>query len=475
MSFNGQRQSYLKVLKGRERPAWAPIEHELIEVPGRPGAYKKSKRIKVRRINVPVVIKGADISDLQKLKEDLAAWLITDDPKPLVFDDEPDRVYYAEVTGSFDAEEIVTIGTGIISFICTDPFKYGPLYKGVFESEVATVNAKGTKETFPIFRATVKNPITFMDIVTDEAYMRIGESVDLENEVPFVQEEMLLWDQCNSLVGWSNASAVDGGIVAGTMVTDGVRFVASGYGTGSAWHGPAIKATIPNGPLTDFRLDSIITLGNGLPHQVGRVEIYLLDSSGNVVAKLAMKDTYSGTSLAFGEVRLGDLVNKRFLISEYGDRKGNWNNFYGMLRLQRIGNKWTAYIAQMDSSTNRHHTRREIPFVDGNNQFNKTVSQIVVHVAQYGTNASGTLAINDIKAFRINQKNDTQIAYIANAGDTIEIDHAKNRILINGEDRKDLKDFGASFFALKPSTNNIQVAPYSSFENVEVEWRARYR
>ncbi|PAD70889.1 hypothetical protein CHH83_01440 [Bacillus sp. 7586-K] len=474
MIFNGESRSYLSVLRGRERPAWAPIEHEFIEVPGRPGAYIKNKKTKVRQINVPVAIIGEDIADLQKLKEDLAAWLITDSPVPLIFEDEPDRTYFAEVTGSFDAEEIVKIGSGVVSFICPDPYKYGPLHHGVFESDVASITNSGTTETYPIFRATVKEPITLLDIVTDDAYMSIGESVDFESEVPFKKEERLLWDQMGSMVGWSDATAVDGGVITGSMVTDGYKFIASNYGTGSAWHGPAKRITIPNGPLTDFRMDAIVELGNRQAIKAGRVEIYLLDSSNAVIAKMALKDTHKGIALAYGEARLGGSTSKQFLINEYGDKKGSWNDFYGMLRIQRIGKKWTAYIAKIDTDTNVHHTRRTVSYLDVKETYNKTISQIAVHVAQYGSYSPASLGIYDLKVFRINSHSDEQIPYIADAGDVIEIDHTKNSILINGEDRKDLKDFGASFFSLKSGTNTVQISPYSSLENVEVEWRPRY-
>lgn len=474
MLFNGERRSYLTELQNQRRPAWAPITRNILSIPGRPGGYNQSTETGIRTLEVPVLIKGNDYPDLQKLKEDLAAWLITDEPCELIFDDEPDRIYFAMVDGSLDLDEIIKFGTGTITFICPDSYKYGPLHRGVFESEVASITNSGTTETYPIFRATVKEPITLLDIVTDDAYMSVGESVDLESEVPFKKEERLLWDQCNNLTGWSDATAVDGGVIAGSMVTDGYKFIASSYGNGSAWHGPAKRITIPNGPLTDFRLDAIVEFGNRQAIKAGRVEIYLLDSSNAVVAKMALKDTHKGIALAYGEARLGGSTSKQFLINEYGDKKGSWNDFYGMLRIQRIGKKWTAYIAKIDTDTNEHHTRRTVSYLDVKGTFNKTVSQIAVHVAQYGAYSPASLGIYDLKVIRFNSHSDNQIPYIADAGDIIEINHAKNLILINGEDRKDLKDFAASFFPLKKGVNNIQISPYSSLENVEVEWRPRY-
>ena len=37
-----------------------------------------------------------------------------------------DRTYLALIDGSFDAEELVNRGKGIITFICAMPYKLGP-------------------------------------------------------------------------------------------------------------------------------------------------------------------------------------------------------------------------------------------------------------------------------------------------------------------------------------------------------------
>ena len=46
------------------------------------------------------------MTDLQKLKEDLADWLYTEQPAELIFDDELDRAYLALIDGSVDLDEM---------------------------------------------------------------------------------------------------------------------------------------------------------------------------------------------------------------------------------------------------------------------------------------------------------------------------------------------------------------------------------
>ncbi|MGM0776908.1 MAG: distal tail protein Dit [Bacillota bacterium] len=165
-SFNGITKSYITVLSCNRQP-WAPVEREYQEVPNRPGAYPKKKRkTKPRPFPITVLIE-ADGVNLQKLKEDFAAWLIQDDPKPLIPDDEPDRVYYAEVDGSFDPEELVNFGQGIIPFICPDPYKYGD-EKSITLS-TGSINNAGTVETIPIINVTFTAPASEYKITHQES------------------------------------------------------------------------------------------------------------------------------------------------------------------------------------------------------------------------------------------------------------------------------------------------------------------
>lgn len=474
MTFNGQRRSYLIVLRGRERPAWAPIEHEFIEIPSRPGAYVKSKNVKVRQINVPVWIKGENISNIQKLKEDLAEWLITDSPVPLVFDDEPDRIYYAEVTGSFDPEEIVNFGTGVISFICPDPYKYGQMRRGVFESEFASVANSGTKETYPTFKGIVKEPITFLDIITDDAYMRIGEPVNI-TETPIEREQIILDDDLKSTVGWGVASSIEGGTVTGSMVSNGNDFISSNYGTGSTWHGPALKKSLSE-QLQDFRAEFYLKQDNqDDAKMIGRAVASLLDVNNNIVALVRMEDIWGYTKSNIATIRVGDNSNGHEIIHTTGKTDIWWNKFQGVLRIERVGNRFHAYVANITRDGRVQHFRTwSDGFTDIHSKYMNKIAQVQLHLGQYGTRPLTSQAFQRVRVYKINNNTNVDIPYIARAGDTVEIDHSKNLILINGEDRKDLKDFGASYFSLRPGINNIQISPYSSLDSFEVEWRPRY-
>src|SRR5699024_341550 len=115
MIFNGIEKDYLTVLRDLNRPAWAPIERELITVPGMSGAHLSHSKRQVREITVPVFLRDEDFGDLQKIKEDLAEWLIHDVAKELKFKDEPDRTYYAFVDGGLEDRKSTRLNSSHVS------------------------------------------------------------------------------------------------------------------------------------------------------------------------------------------------------------------------------------------------------------------------------------------------------------------------------------------------------------------------
>ncbi|HDR4491174.1 TPA: phage tail family protein, partial [Bacillus thuringiensis] len=144
-TFNKIRKDYIQMLVGRKRPSWAPVKRKLVRVPHRAGALFLHTETEERRIDVPLVIKAKkDMADLQKVKEDLADWLYTEQPAELVFDDELDRTYLALIDGSVDLDEIINRGKGVITFVCPMPYKLG-------KQNIHTFSQKGDTEVTTSF------------------------------------------------------------------------------------------------------------------------------------------------------------------------------------------------------------------------------------------------------------------------------------------------------------------------------------
>ena len=135
-TFNGIKKDFIIAERGKRRSAFAPITRNLLKVPNMPGAYLQSSETDVRTITQPIVINGADRFEVRKLEEEIASWLVTDEPKELIFDDEPDRVYFAVIDGSLEIEDIVRFGRGRNRFYLCGPVQVQRQHRnGVFLHE----------------------------------------------------------------------------------------------------------------------------------------------------------------------------------------------------------------------------------------------------------------------------------------------------------------------------------------------------
>ncbi|MGM8213573.1 distal tail protein Dit [Virgibacillus sp. W0430] len=472
LTFNGIRKPWLYLLQGRKKSPFAPVRNKLIHVPGMPGAHVGSKNTDVLYITQPIGFIVKDDEHALQLKDELGSWLITNEAAPLEFDDESGRAYYAEIEGTIEEfEKFVDQRRGIITFLCSDPYSYGPEQTKEFTTDTAIIENKGTAEAEPVFELEVLEPVTFAMISNGEEYNVIGSPVNVD-DIVFVREELILHDACNTTTGWTNGTEVEGGIVAGTMVSDGSSFIATGYGTGSGWHGPSLKKSLSE-TLTNFRAEFLIEQVGIYANEIGKVEIFLLDVNSKVIGSIRMRDANTGMRLNEANARAGTFESGRLLIAnDYGNRQATWANFKGMLRLQRANNRWQAYVALIDENGN-HHSTMTRAFEDTKGLYGTDIAQIQVHIATSKEYNPTQQKINDIKVYKLNQREG--IPYIADVGDKIRFDHVEDEIYLNGEPRKDLKlDFGASYFKLKEGNNNLVVMPEGAFNTI-LKFRPPYR
>jgi predicted phage tail component-like protein len=471
-TFKGIQKEYITITKGRKRPAFAPMTRNILTIPNRPGGYLQSTQIDVRVLEIPVFIQSDTYSNLQKVKEDLAEWLVCDKPEELIFDDEIDRVYYAFVDGGLDLEEMVSNGEGVIRFVCPDPYKYGVNKTLPFASGQVSLNYYGTVESYPVVKTTIDEATTFISVTNGEDTMLIGQplNVDVTPVNPF---DNVLYDGMDTTTGWAqSAITLDGAIKAGTLSSNGVVFLASDYGAGTAWHGPALQKSLSE-QIQDFQVDVTCKFETTTVAQVGRLEVYLLDINNKVIGKLAMKDYTNSAELTMPEILVrNDGGSQNILVRNQND---NYDNWYGVLRLKRVGQEYWAYTIRVNPSTGVHEVSKERYFLDIDNAFQSKLSSIVVHFAASGTYTLPALnQIHEISVVKYNTLTENQIANIAQPGDVIEFDHQNNIITKNGENILHEKDFASSFFPLKKGINTLTISPSSSVASAEVSFREKY-
>ncbi|HDR7617040.1 TPA: phage tail family protein [Bacillus mycoides] len=486
-TFNGVRKNYLFVLLGFSRPAWAPIERDILKVPAKAGGYLLQTNTDVRTIKVPVVLKSS-AATMQKTKEDLANWLVTDNPCELIFDDEPDRTYMAVIDGEDSLEELIFRGKGELIFICPNPYKLGAVQTKQFQNNVdgnlqADINNPGSVESNPVIDITVGAQSPFLDVWNGDDYFRLGYPTAVKTKV-VKQDERLIWDEMTNLTIWE---AITGKIgiykSSGAMkVWQGYAFTPNSYGTGAndEWHGPFMKRTIPNtsGVIQDFKLDVQMNFQSEHWNRMGKTVVMLLDANDNVIVELAMADEYMSHEMTTAQAIIDPGSSRKWIADEMGMYSDTFNDFRGHVSVARRGKEWSFYFAKYRKNTeidDASFVRTWRDNSDSNPMTARPVAKIAVGCIAYGTNPPVDVAfIEDVKFWKINTLNVDETPYIFDVGDKIRIDTERSLVTINGKNVIGLKDIFSRFPSVKRGANAIIVRPYN-VGSAQITYREMYK
>ncbi|PGN17223.1 phage tail protein [Bacillus thuringiensis] len=483
-SFNGKRNPNVIPLQGKKRPAWAPLERTFLEVPHYPGGRLIRTQTKMRKIIVPVSLFYESMEEAEKLKEEIANWLITDQPQELIFDDEKDRTYLAVIDESFDPQQLVNLGEGVLTFICEMPYKLGPTRTVEFQANerglVANIQNKGSLESNPIIKIEVTKPSTFLDVWNGDNYFRIGWPLRMD-QVPVERNQRVMWDEMSTTVGWTDVLNAEDMVGGGAFKVDaGSRLVPVYLGETNikGWHGCIAKKNIPQGPLQDFIMQAYVGVRSSHPDQMGRVEIGLLDENSDYVARISMNDVHWQAEQNTGFAKLGNKkkpAGERVLINEPGDHPTTWNQYRGRLWLARTGNRWEAYISKFLWNTEKDDSERFVVWEDENNVNMDKVAQVQISISQFSDNMFCTdMSIDDLKIWKVNMNTQDNPPYIFDVGDKVVIDTERSLVSINGKKVINLKDIFSDYPVVSKGSNKLEIMP-SDVGIAKVTYRERYR
>ncbi len=446
------------------------------DIPGRHGAHDFGFRFDTRKIPLECFVLAQSESHLRSKLREIATWL---DPskgeRQLVLDTEPDRYYLARVAGSFDVEIVAGQGRITIPFVASKPFAYSfdekVLIIGAGE-ETGTAFNDGTADAFPVITAIVRQPITFFAVVSADRQVILGRP-NTVTQTPRDEVAKILDDQLESMDGWGAGVAVDGGVISGAFQSDGVDLRVQSFGTGTQWHGPAVKKTLPE-QAQDFRVTVWLSLDNR-NNKVGRLECYLLDQNDGVIGKIALVDSYSAMDNVRAEARAGTLSSGHYFVNEHGDKPGVWNNFHGVIQIERRGNVWKAFIGKYDYQKRQFHSRRTAQYVDVKNQYStKQLAAVQLHAGAYGTHPPAPMWFNAVIVEKFYTIQPQEVPNIATAGDELVIDCERAVVLRNGFLSMELLDVASEFLRLPPRTGSIIGVTPSDAADVVVTWRERW-
>lgn len=480
INFNGSTLPSGVIVNSVKVSILPELTQNTTKIAGRAGVHDFGTEVGTREIEVEITIKSSSFANLRAIIRSLADMLFTEDSKPLIILDEPNKYYLAKLSGDTNLDSIYHHAQGTLKFTCAYPFAISTAQKNFNhvptspEQVIGFLN-NGTATVYPIMEYTFTQDTPYFHIATDEDILMFGNPTNIETQAPTELRPLVLSDDMSSLAGWSNATSVPRGVVQGTFSSNGHSFSQANtdYGTGSNWHGASMIKALSE-TSQDFVLSAIVGLQATSINQMGKVELYVRDANGNIVGSISMKDAWGDGNYSQAEAFAGSYP----FVTKFPELKRGWATFNeGVFELSRIGNVWRAYFAIRTSQTLVHHTRYANTWTDTGTTAMNPIASVQIHVAQLASQpVVPILYVADIKVRKIIASNPTptQSPYVFNTGDILRIDNEKALVTKNGKPCFDILDPSSSFLKFKKGTNGVVVSNHTTISNGTVGFTERW-
>ncbi|WP_246879939.1 phage distal tail protein [Bacillus suaedae] len=449
------------------------ISREKLKTKNRPGILLANSQQEERYVDIVMQIEADSTKQFDEKKHHIYDIFFSDELFIIIRDLVPDRQIEVMQEEYYDISNL-TPEDGELSLRLTMP---NPYLEANSIKEISTLDASvpvivqstGTAPTPPTFTVTLNGPTEFLDIIGDEDYMRIGSPSQVD-ETPFQKKETIK-SLKGSFVEWTSALFTpDGGVKTGEFGLASQDYIATSYGTGNAWHGPALAQSVGSAE-DDYLVRAYFNVGSNNGART-RAEVYLLDEAGLIIGKLAAVVRRASGEVDI-EINIRNGSDSHFFVSD----KWNYKEFFGYIDIQKEGNVFTAAAAQQGFNENGElYTRNKKTYLfnDLNNQYQKPLAAVGMHIGSYGSHPFPTQSrIRRIDVQRIKDQ-PNGIEYIGQAGDVFRFDHGQEAIYKNDELFM-RKDFGSRFFHLKKGDNVLVLNPANAIQEFKAEWRERYK
>lgn len=501
-TFRGVHSSAFFIVNRINRSVAPEVEGHSVQIPERRGSYDFGSRVGARKWEVEVTFLEASTDDLWTKMRDVTGWLIDtkhDDLHELEFDSEPNRKYKARFTGGSQLDTLASMGTAVLTFVAPDPHAYSDPINLSIPSSGQTIMNGGGVETYPVMRFTLKKPTTSLDVARrndhgELDYIFLGKTTNV-NQVAVYKDERVFWDQMTEPTEWINGGTVDGGDTSGSWKVNsgGYYFLPESYYDESyspdysnpnnperpheKWHGPSEVKALSN-PVQDFKVDTRFEFAASGAEEIGRLEVYLLDINGAVLGKTSMVDLGTGRIQNLGEARAGTHGGGQHLVGTGQATAGHWKDFDGGIWIRRVGNRWDAQFYGLDADGNHEWSHTTMMhygyFYDDAGDFMNELAQIQIHAGAYADHKPvSRVQLHDIKVYNLTDYDrETEVPFIGQTEDVIEIDCAKSSVRVDGAKELGLLNPTSEFFSLARGGNDIIYD--DSIADLEIEYKERW-
>ena len=533
-TFNNQTAASLGLGVTDIRRALMPEVKRLTqEVAGMHGSYLMATTVGERMVEIDVNFDGSSLADARTDTHSLAQALWSPTPLELVFDDEPNLIYYAQLDGTTDLEAIGTFRRGTLIFACSDPFAYSdtPTEVAIAAIGDTAVTNGGGMETFPVIEVTLTGETTFLQVSCAETgeFVRIGEPYDGSGTPEEPMALVLNETMTGETMEWTHSTISPPDITTNlpSHQTNPMEIEAGASHEGDCytvldfgeavsplhWHGPAIYHALQT-PLTDFQVevefkfdahgDETDAMNGYKRPTMGMFDLYLVDGEATpgIIGLMRLADLWATGAWEQGVVIQGDpngadfrkVYDKRTTFEQLGQ-----GGVYWRMTISRIGPVWSWEIGEINANGGviwSFPDGGKGQSIDSQEHWIADLAKVAIGIKQYDAFRESNMGIKSVKVYDLSgagmlglpaSYHASPTTVIGIAGDVVTVDTRQGVVLLNGSPNSRIPgyngmvpmnaivDYASTFFALPTGESTINVvADYGVGATGTVEFTKRW-
>ena len=454
-----------------------------------------------KTISFDYEINGTFFDEINANKELLAKYLNVKKPVPLIFNDEPNKVWYVVPDGEQSFEQT----TGTLTFLVPNGYaesvdtkvlnndnsggENGTIINNADNSVSVLINNNGTLPIYPTIKVTPTSETGYLAFVGQNGILEIGNPDEADTttaksqklvcdfktksdfETNFVPDTSWTtsWPTnlegmpLNSTIGWK-----DDGIRIGAMAQS------------SLWNAGVLRYEVPKDDLGNYVKDwhanfNTLYIQKNL-EQCGRFQIHFADENEQ---PLACFEIYKGgvgenASLNFwligGDKKLKHFKNHTFSATTGKPDKNGVPLFaasHGGQAIVKQGNKISFYWRAMAET----YLMDDVPA-----STKLAYVYVVIGKRRYYQMVADT-SLRSFKLMNLNNEYTVDILNKYQPEDEVKVDMEKSKITVNDLGANSDYITGSEFFSIPPGTSQKLDIVYSNFTKtppkVEIEWKER--
>lgn len=446
------------------------------------GSVLLSERYLEKTISMPFVVLKLTL----KKQRELGAVLNVDEPKRLIFGDDPDKYYMAMPAQAIDFDELRTYGSGKIDWLCLEPYAFAVDEKMFTNNgNKVTIKNDGTYPTPVSFEIEHQSDNGFIGLVNPKSVIQVGNPDELDG-YDYSQNESRLFNDFNSpdeLTKWQlnkvqpsyfKPKTLGGSFEVKPGVNGDGSLQVKDYAGGddnSMWYGPSIYRDLePNSngdkAAGNFLLKSLVQAWANTSDDYGVHELTVMDENMKPLCGFYFRKLNWATY----DMQLYMFVRDTVVMKWEGPSASLMRDFLGNILIEKNGADFTFTVTnQTNGASGAYHLHDE--------EAGRAKAKGIV----YWTGRAGKLATFDKQLFwievieTVGKWNDSKNMFSKADKVTIDCTDRKVKPYLNGSQVLDIMDRGSRPIIAPPGESVVIVAASTFAKPLKVTAKIRER